>query len=132
MIRALFCVTLITVLVVYVPDSTKQELKRSITSAYGSLYNVVEKIFPNGPNTLRHIFSRTIYVDTHNPDPFPEHTQVEEDLKRACKKEEHTATMSVEIPSVDQKHFYALYKKNRDKVIELMNLLEEPLNDTNK
>ena len=129
MVRMLFLLIIITLLVFYVPDNTRQELKNIITSINGSVHKLVKENFPERSDKLKYLFSQARYENTRQVDSTLEQKQINECFEKTDGEEDSKDTVDGQEPSIDTEHFRTFYKINRDKLIELMNILGEPSND---
>ena len=132
MIRILFYFISITLLAVYVPDNTRKELKNIIASVYGRAHTLVEKTFPDGSNKLKELLPQVEYIRVKQIDFKTEQEQLQEPAEKANEEDTHLEGTNEQKPSFDPGQFQAVYKNGRSKLVELMNILGEADDDTNK
>jgi len=131
MIRMIFFLTLITMLVVYVPDNVRQNLKNTITFAYKSADKFIDGTFPECSDKLNHLLSKVENINIQKIDHPREQKQINKHPKNINIKKDNDAPINEKEPQIDIQQFREFYKINRDKLIELMNMLEESDNDKN-
>jgi len=129
MIRAIFYLILITLLVVYVPDNTRKELKNIIAFVYNSGHKIVKETFSEGQEKPKDPFTEATYT---NPQQiyFPlENKKVKEYSEKTNMDGDSKETINEDKSSSDHKQFRTFYKNNRNKLVELMNILGKSNND---
>ncbi|KPJ61792.1 MAG: hypothetical protein AMJ42_00880 [Deltaproteobacteria bacterium DG_8] len=129
MVRMLFFLIVITLLVVYVPENVRQDLKNSITFVYETVHKFIKQTFPEGSDKLKDLLAQATYTDTQQINPTFEERQINECSERTNREEDSKDTINEQKTSSDHKQLQKFYRINRDKLIELMEILGEPNND---
>jgi len=119
-------------LIVYVPDDTRQKLKNIISSVYGSVHELVKETFPGGSDKLKVLFSQATYTNIQQVDPTLEQKRINERFEGNNIEEDNQNIINEQEPSIDHKQIREFYEINRDKLMELMNILGETSDDTNE
>jgi len=132
MIRTLFYLTLIALLVAYVPDITRKSLKDTITSVYIIGQKLLKQTFPDASDKLKGILSEKTYPHDHEAIALLAQRKFMNNVKTEDKEETFEGSMHEQENPYENKEIQSFYEENRDKLVELMHMLEEPYNGKDK